>query len=110
MVIPPYCDQVAKLHIEDAERDLPDVQSKNMVQAVKRARIESEADFDQLMLLGQPFVMEGLDLGECMTDWTVDKLVQKINPERLVRNSSNSIPAPELIQVRSPSIKPRVAT
>ncbi|KAL9030212.1 MAG: hypothetical protein Q9180_006931 [Flavoplaca navasiana] len=28
--------------------------------------------------------MEGLNLGECMTEWTVDKLVQKINPERLV--------------------------
>ena len=98
------------MHAEDAERDFPEVQSKNMAQAVKRVRLESQADFDQLMLLGQPFVMEGLNLGECMTEWTVDKLVQKINSERLVRNSSNSFPAPELIRVRSQSIKPRVAT
>ncbi|KAL8891899.1 MAG: hypothetical protein Q9215_001111 [Flavoplaca cf. flavocitrina] len=83
VVIPPNCNPVANLHAEDAERDFPEVQSKNMAQAVKRVRLESQADFDQLMLLGQPFVMEGLNLGECMTEWTVDKLVQKINSERL---------------------------
>ncbi|KAL9636372.1 MAG: hypothetical protein Q9204_002290 [Flavoplaca sp. TL-2023a] len=83
VVIPPNCNPVAKLHAEDAERDFPEVQS-NMAKAVKRVRLESRADFDQLMLLGQPFVMEGLNLGECMTEWTVDKLVQKINSERLV--------------------------
>ncbi|KAL9006664.1 MAG: hypothetical protein Q9180_009751 [Flavoplaca navasiana] len=36
VIIPPNCNPVAKLHAEDAERDFPEVQSKNMAQAVKR--------------------------------------------------------------------------
>lgn len=108
-IVPPHYDPALELHAEDAERVPPAAQSNNMAEAVQRVRIESEADFDQLMHGGRPFVMEGLDLGECMTDWTVHKLVQKINPDRLVRMLLKIFPALELTQTRSPSIRPRAA-
>ncbi|CAL8578501.1 tRNA methyltransferase ppm2, variant 3 [Xanthoria parietina] len=84
VVVPPYNDPARELHAEDAERASPAAQSNNVAEAVQRVRIGSEADFNRLMHEGRPFVMEGLDLGECMTDWTVPELVRKISPDRLV--------------------------
>ncbi|KAI4263522.1 MAG: hypothetical protein L6R42_001328, partial [Xanthoria sp. 1 TBL-2021] len=61
-IVPPHYDPALELHAEDAERVPPAAQSNNMAEAVQRVKIESEADFDQLMHGGRPFVMEGLDL------------------------------------------------
>lgn len=100
VVAPPYNDPPRELHAEDAERVSPGAQSNNMAEAVQRVRIESEADFNRLMHEGRPFVMEGLDLGECMTGWTVSELVRKISPDRLVRMLSKIFPAFRLTQTR----------
>lgn len=110
VVVPPYNDPARELHAEDAERASPAAQSNNMAEAVQRVRIGSEADFNRLMHEGRPFVMEGLDLGECMTDWTVPELVRKISPDRLVRMLSKIFPVLGLTQTRLPSIRPRAAT
>ncbi|KAL8669856.1 MAG: hypothetical protein Q9168_005573 [Polycauliona sp. 1 TL-2023] len=80
---PPHVSARA-LHIEDAEPASPEAQSDHMTEAVQRVRVESEADFGRLMHMGRPFVIEGLDLGNCIKDWTVPDLIQKIGSDRLV--------------------------
>ncbi|KAL9000082.1 MAG: hypothetical protein Q9169_001157 [Polycauliona sp. 2 TL-2023] len=82
--VPPQYDSVRELEAEDAGSAPLEVQSKLMSEEVQRVRVETEADFDTLMHLGRPFVMEGLDLGSCIKNWTVPTLIRKIGTERLV--------------------------
>ncbi|KAL8853249.1 MAG: hypothetical protein Q9221_001860 [Calogaya cf. arnoldii] len=112
-IVPPNYDPARELHPDNAERDSPKAQPKNVeniAEAVQRVRISSEADFEQLTHQGRPFVIEGLDLGECMTEWTVHDLIQKIGSDRLVRKLLKKLGNLELTRTRSPSIKPRAAT
>ncbi|KAI4252792.1 MAG: hypothetical protein LQ352_004074 [Teloschistes flavicans] len=49
-------------------------------EAVSRLIVESADEFDRLVDMGQPFVIEGLDLGRCSKEWTSSGLVEKIKP------------------------------
>ncbi|KAL8732477.1 MAG: hypothetical protein Q9166_002691 [cf. Caloplaca sp. 2 TL-2023] len=71
-------------HTRSPEPVFRGVGTESMAEEVRRINIESAEDFDQLMNEGRPFVMEGLDLGTCTKQWTVQELLKKIDPLRLV--------------------------
>ncbi|KAL8934106.1 MAG: hypothetical protein Q9211_005402, partial [Gyalolechia sp. 1 TL-2023] len=51
---------------------------------ILRVKIDTAGDFDRLIAEGKPFVMEGLDIGNCTKNWTVEELIKKIGPDRIV--------------------------
>ena len=51
---------------------------------ILRTRMETAEDFDQLVAKGKPFVMEGLDIGCCTQCWTAEKLIERVDPKRMV--------------------------
>lgn len=54
------------------------------VKIVARGRVETAQAFDRVNDNCRPFIMEGLDLGSCVTEWTLDDLERKIGADRLV--------------------------
>lgn len=54
--------------------------------SIPRLRIETSNDFIQMIKNSQPFVIEGLDLGPCQREWTLDLLKARIGPNRPVRS------------------------
>lgn len=58
------------------------------VGAIQRGRVETARHFDQIIDRSNPFVIEGLDLGSCVTEWTLDNLERKIGTGRPVRQPS----------------------
>lgn len=55
--------------------------------SIPRLRIETSTDFIQMIKNSQPFIIEGLDLGPCQREWTLDLLKARIGPNRSVRRS-----------------------
>lgn len=53
--------------------------------AIQRGRVETARHFDRIIDRSTPFVIEGLDLGSCVTEWTLDNLERKIGTGRPVR-------------------------
>lgn len=54
------------------------------LRSVSRVRLESERAFDEVVALGQPAILEGLDIGSCTRDWSLDYLSRQIGAERKV--------------------------
>lgn len=54
------------------------------VGAIQRGRVETARHFDQIIDRSIPFAIEGLDLGSCVTEWTLDNLERKIGIGRPV--------------------------
>lgn len=53
---------------------------------IQRLKIETPNDFVQMIDHSQPFIIEGLDLGPCQREWTLDLLKARIGPHRSVRS------------------------
>lgn len=56
------------------------------VRNISRLQIETSYRFTQAITDSQPFIMEGLDIGPCQREWTLESLKAKIGPLRSVRN------------------------
>ena len=56
---------------------------------IARFRVVVAKDFEQIMSNATPAIIEGLDLGSCVTGWTLDYLESKIGPNRSVRPRSH---------------------
>ncbi|KAK4120771.1 LCM-domain-containing protein [Parathielavia appendiculata] len=54
------------------------------ITAIPRLKLETAADFLQIIQKGLPVVLEGLDLGSCVSAWTLNYLVDKIGADRKV--------------------------
>lgn len=54
------------------------------VAAIQRGRLETARHFDQIIDRSTPFVIEGSNLGSCVTEWTLDNLGTKIGIGRPV--------------------------
>lgn len=54
------------------------------LRSVPRAKPESEGAFDKVVALCQPVILEGLDIGSCTRQWTLDYLSRKIGSDRKV--------------------------
>ncbi|KAL8870548.1 MAG: hypothetical protein Q9174_003437 [Haloplaca sp. 1 TL-2023] len=47
---------------------------------IRRVRLDAADEFDHLIAKGRPFIMEGLDLGKCTWQWTLQEITTKIDP------------------------------
>lgn len=54
------------------------------IRTIPRLKLESANDFLKVVRDGQPVVLEGLDLGSCVSAWTLDYLVDKVGADRKV--------------------------
>lgn len=59
------------------------------VKETARVRVEIAEDFEQITRSATPVIIEGLDLGTCVTRWTLDYLETKIGSNRSVRPRSH---------------------
>lgn len=60
-------------------------QDGQAMEAIERTRVDSSKDFERRLQFSKPFIMEDLDLGPCVTEWTLDNLETKIGADREVR-------------------------
>jgi tRNA wybutosine-synthesizing protein 4 len=51
---------------------------------IPRVKLEAADDFLKIVREGKPVVLEGLDLGSCVSAWTLDNLVDKVGADREV--------------------------
>lgn len=56
------------------------------MRGILRVKIETSSDFVQMINDSQPFIIEGLDLGSCQREWTLEALKARIGPHRSVSN------------------------
>ena len=55
-----------------------------MMAEIRRVTIKSQEDFWRIRDAGEPVVIEGLGIGECVEKWTPSYLKAAVGPERLV--------------------------
>lgn len=66
-------------------------QDRQVMESIERTHVESSNVFERRLQISKPFIMEALDLGPCVTEWTLDILENKIGAHQSVRASpSNS--------------------
>ena len=51
---------------------------------LQRVRLQNPEDFQRIALRKTPVIIEGLELGSCVAEWTLDGLVRKIGQDREV--------------------------
>ena len=51
---------------------------------ILRVKIETAEDFDRLMNLSRPFIIENLDIGSCTKTWTAEELIKRVSQDRIV--------------------------
>ncbi|KAK3293322.1 uncharacterized protein B0H64DRAFT_210325 [Chaetomium fimeti] len=54
------------------------------ITAIPRLKLETADDFIKIVRDGKPAVLEGLDLGSCVSAWTLDCLVNKVGADRKI--------------------------
>lgn len=54
---------------------------------IPRVKVESSDEFEKVLKDGKPVVIEGLNLGECVKNWTPDHMVTAIGADKEVRNT-----------------------
>ena len=54
------------------------------ITSIRRLRLETDDDFFKVVREGRPVVIEGLDLGNCVSAWSPDYLVEKVGADRQV--------------------------
>ncbi|KAL2179972.1 uncharacterized protein P884DRAFT_193960 [Thermothelomyces heterothallicus CBS 202.75] len=78
------------IDIAPIQRSLP-VPTKNQhsgepaqITAIPRLKLNSADDFLKIVREGRPAVLEGLDLGRCVSTWTLEYLVDRVGSDRKV--------------------------
>ena len=61
-------------------------QDRQAMEAIERAQVDSSKDFERKIQFSKPFIMKNLDLGPCVSEWTLDNLETKIGADRTVRS------------------------
>ncbi|KAL8965063.1 MAG: hypothetical protein Q9197_006689 [Variospora fuerteventurae] len=70
----------------DGQTEDPNMPTKGPadMEDILRVKIETAEDFDRLVNLSRPFVIENLDIGSCTKTWTVKELIKRVSPDRIV--------------------------
>jgi len=79
------CTHVAGYSTERAASSSPLCPIAQTVVNVPRLRIDSPEDFAQIQKVGQPVIIEKLDIGTCTSKWNLDYLKDQVGAERQVR-------------------------
>ncbi|KAK3315207.1 methyltransferase-like protein [Apodospora peruviana] len=58
--------------------------SNPRIEPIARIQLESQEAFAKLIREGKPAVLEGLDLGPCVLNWGLERLVDKVGKDRKV--------------------------
>jgi tRNA wybutosine-synthesizing protein 4 len=61
------------------------------ITAVPRVNIESEVDFERIIREARPVILDKLELGSCVTKWSMDYLVDRIGGDRKVHDTDQEI-------------------
>ncbi|KAM3427404.1 hypothetical protein MY4824_009468 [Beauveria thailandica] len=60
----------------DSELGRPDAKAR--ISTIARVSLSSETDFEDIILRGQPVVIENLQLGDCLKRWTVEYMTERV--------------------------------
>ncbi|KAL2265589.1 hypothetical protein VTJ83DRAFT_6689 [Remersonia thermophila] len=67
-----------------ARTALADGGSSAEMTPIPRVKLDSADDFERILRADRPVVIEGLNLGSCVSAWTLDYLVDKVGADRKV--------------------------
>ncbi|KAI4149123.1 MAG: hypothetical protein LQ341_001391 [Variospora aurantia] len=56
---------------------------------ILRVKIETAEDFDRLMNLSRPFIIENLDIGSCTKTWTAEELIKRVTVHQAQGDNMN---------------------
>ncbi|KAI1178157.1 leucine carboxyl methyltransferase [Nemania sp. FL0916] len=51
---------------------------------IPRAQVSTEDEFEKILRAGKPVIIEGGDLGTCVSKWTTGYLIEKVGPQRKI--------------------------
>ncbi|KAH7146584.1 S-adenosyl-L-methionine-dependent methyltransferase [Dactylonectria macrodidyma] len=60
------------------------VPAKATLKAIARVRLDSDSDFQQVLQARKPVIIEGLDLGQCVENWTPEYMVHRLGEKKEV--------------------------
>ncbi|KAM3485169.1 hypothetical protein MY3957_010006 [Beauveria namnaoensis] len=63
-------------HRGGSELGRPDAKAR--ISTIARVSLSSETDFEDIILRGQPVVIENLQLGDCLKRWTVEYMTKRV--------------------------------
>ncbi|KAM3499018.1 hypothetical protein MY10362_007696 [Beauveria mimosiformis] len=69
-------------HRGDSELGRPDAKAR--ISTIARLSLSSETDFEDIILRGQPVVIENLQLGDCLKKWTVEYMTERVGSGKKV--------------------------
>ncbi len=87
---PPRWAHEKTVDINPVQRTIPVAAKKQStneaphITLIPRVKLKTPDDFINIVRKGQPVVLEGLDLGSCVSAWTTDYLVDKVGADRKV--------------------------
>ena len=58
------------------------------IKSIKRIRLKTKDDFAKIVRTGQPVILEGLDLGSCVSAWNLGYIGEKVGKESKVCSGS----------------------
>jgi len=68
-----------------AAEEMPkELASPGEITTVPRQKVDSPAEFEEIMARAQPVVITGADLGRCTSSWTKEYLIQALGADRQV--------------------------
>ncbi|KAM0739929.1 hypothetical protein ACQRIT_005113 [Beauveria bassiana] len=69
-------------HRGGSELGRPDAKAR--ISTIARVSLSSETDFEDIILRGQPVVIENLQLGDCLKRWTVEYMTKRVGSGKKV--------------------------
>ena len=69
-----------------------DQQSTKDVTSIPRVKVETAAQFQQILVEGKPVIIEGSDLGPCTERWTKEYLADAVGRDRKVEATDPACP------------------
>ncbi|KAM3514848.1 hypothetical protein MY11210_001453 [Beauveria gryllotalpidicola] len=67
-------------HRGDSEQGRPDAKAR--ISTIARVSLSSESDFEDIILRGQPVVIQNLQLGECLKRWTAEYMTDRVGSDK----------------------------
>jgi tRNA wybutosine-synthesizing protein 4 len=71
--------------VQSVPTSLSPMRETESMRDILRLKVETSDEFMRMIHHAKPFIMEGLDLGPCQREWSLDVLKARIGPNRSVR-------------------------
>ncbi len=83
--IPGSDQQFCGQPVQSVPSSLSSMMETESMRDILRLKVETSDEFMRMIHQAKPFIMEGLDLGPCQREWSLDVLKARIGPNRSVR-------------------------